>query len=58
MVQPFKTTKDGGMGLGLYFVNLVMESIGGKLLFPDYKELDIPQVYNGACVVIVFPKTN
>ena len=57
MVQPFKTTKDGGMGLGLYFVNIVMESIGGKLLFPDYKELDIPQVYNGACVVIVFPKT-
>lgn len=57
MVLPFKTTKEGGMGLGLYFVNLVMESIGGKLLFPDYTELDIPQVYNGACVVIVFPKT-
>ena len=24
MVQPFKTTKEGGMGLGLYFVNIVM----------------------------------
>lgn len=56
MIQPFKTTKDGGMGLGLYFVNLVMESIGGKILFPDSVDLDIPQVYNGACVVLVFPK--
>ena len=57
MVQPFKTTKEGGMGLGLYFVNIVMESIGGKILFPDSSELNIPQVYNGACVVLVFPKT-
>ena len=56
MVQPFKTTKEGGMGLGLYFVNLVMESIGGKLYFPDYTDLDLPQLYNGACVVIIFPK--
>ncbi len=56
MIQPFKTTKEGGMGLGLYFVNLVMESIGGKIIFPDNKELDIPQVYDGACIVLVFPK--
>lgn len=56
MVQPFKTTKEGGMGLGLYFVNLVMESIGGKLYFPDCTDLDIPQLYNGACVVIIFPR--
>ena len=56
MVQPFKTTKEGGMGLGLYFVNMVMESIGGKMLFPDSSELNIPQVYNGDCVVLVFPK--
>ena len=56
MVQPFKTTKEGGMGLGLYFVNIVMESIGGNMLFPDRSELNIPQVYNGACVVLVFPK--
>lgn len=58
MVQPFKTTKEGGMGLGLYFVNLVMESIGGKILFLDYNELDIPQVYKGACVILVFKKNN
>lgn len=57
MVQPFKTLKEGGMGLGLYFVNLVMESIGGKLLFPDNKDLNIPDVYSGACVVLVFPRS-
>ncbi|MBS5528774.1 MAG: ATP-binding protein [Prevotella sp.] len=56
MIQPFKTTKEGGMGLGLYFVNLVMESIGGKLHFPDMNDIDIPKVYNGACIILEFPK--
>lgn len=56
MVQPFKTTKEGGMGLGLYFVNLVMESMGGKLYFPDNKDLNIPQNYGGACIALIFPK--
>ena len=56
LVQPFKTTKPGGMGLGLYFVNLVMEMIGGKLLFPDRSDMNIPVAYNGACVVLLFPR--
>lgn len=56
MIQPFKTTKEGGMGMGLYFVNLVMESIGGKIHFPDIDDIDIPKVYNGACIILEFPK--
>ncbi|MCX2495907.1 ATP-binding protein [Pedobacter sp. PF22-3] len=55
LIFPFRTTRPGGMGLGLYFVNIVMEMVGGKLLFPDPTELDIPKVYNGAVVALVFP---
>lgn len=58
MVQPFRTMRPEGMGLGLYYVNLVMETIGGKLLFPDRDKYNVPEVYNGAFVVLVFPKTN
>jgi Histidine kinase-, DNA gyrase B-, and HSP90-like ATPase len=58
LIRPFVTTKPGGMGLGLYYTNLVMETIGGKMLFKDSNDLDIPKVYNGACIVLVFPKSN
>ncbi|OAZ04822.1 ATP-binding protein [Flavobacterium succinicans] len=56
LIRAFVTSKPGGMGLGLYYVNLVMEMLGGKIIFPDNSDLDIPQVYNGACIALVFPK--
>lgn len=56
LTRAFITTKPGGMGLGLYYTNLVMEMLGGKVLFPDNNDLDIPPVYNGASIVLVFPK--
>jgi signal transduction histidine kinase len=56
MTQPFKTKKSGGMGLGLYFSDVVMNMVGGKLIFPDSLDLDIPKVYDGACIALVFPK--
>lgn len=56
LVQPYKTLKPDGMGLGLYYVDLVMQSIGGKLLFPETARYDIPSEYQGAFVVLVFPK--
>lgn len=56
LIQPFKTLKPGGMGLGLYFSNMVMQMIGGKLLFPDYLDLEIPKEFYGACIALVFPK--
>jgi signal transduction histidine kinase len=56
LTQPFKTKKEGGMGLGLYFADLVMNMIGGKLIFPDSLDLNVPSVYDGACIALVFPK--
>lgn len=56
LIQPFRTTKPGGMGLGLYFVNIVMEMLGGKLLMPETADLDVPNGIDGASLVLVFPK--
>ena len=56
LTQPFKSKKENGIGLGLYFVDLVMKMSGGRLLFPDANDLEIPKVYNGACLALVFPK--
>lgn len=58
LTQPFKTKKEGGMGLGLYFADLVMNMIGGKLIFPDSSDLDIPKVYNGACIALIFDNSS
>lgn len=55
MILPFRTLKPNGMGVGLYYVNLIMEMMGGKLLLSDSSISDIPSVYNGACAVLVFP---
>lgn len=56
MILPFRSLKPNGMGVGLYYASLVMEIVGGKLLFPPVDSLDLPTVYNGACVALVFPK--
>jgi len=54
LTQPFKTTKEGGMGLGLYFTDLVMNMLGGRLIYPDASDLEIPKELNGACIALVF----
>jgi len=55
-IKPFKTTRPSGMGVGLYYVDKVMETIGGKLLICDAQELDVGEAYNGAAVVLIFKK--
>lgn len=55
MILPFRTLKPTGMGIGLYYASLVMEMVGGKILFPNISELGLPAVYDGACVALVFP---
>lgn len=59
-VQPFVTKRVGGMGLGLYYCQLVMENIGGKIqLMPAEEARDIvemPAVFDGAAVIMHFGK--
>ncbi|WP_196160288.1 ATP-binding protein [Reinekea sp. G2M2-21] len=55
-VQPFKTTRPGGMGVGLYYADKVMESIGGSLLICSPDDLELPDAYQGAAVVMIFKK--
>jgi len=54
LIRPFWTRRPGGMGLGLYYANLAMELSGGKLLFPQPGDLDLPEWATGAVIAFVF----
>lgn len=56
LTQPFFTRKPDGMGLGLYYTNLVMELAGGRLVFPRPNDIDLPDGFDGAIVAMQFPK--
>ncbi len=53
-IQPFKTSRPGGMGVGLYYSDKVMETIGGRLQICNPEDLDLPEAYQGAAVVMIF----
>jgi signal transduction histidine kinase len=55
-IQPFKTSRPGGMGVGLYYSDKVMETIGGSLLICSPDDLELPDAYQGAAVVMIFKK--
>lgn len=55
-IRPFNTTRPGGMGVGLYYADQVMSSIGGKMLITSHEDVDISPVYDGAVIVLVFNK--
>ena len=54
IVRPFFTRKPDGMGLGLYYANMAMELNGGRLVFPERGEVDVPEECDGAVVVMIF----
>jgi len=56
LVRPFYTRKPEGMGLGLYYINLVMELCGGRLLFPQAGDVALPEGFDGAVVALQFPE--
>lgn len=55
LTMPFISKKEDGMGLGLHLVNEIMSTIGGKLLFPDNLDFELPEEYEqGAAVALIF----
>ena len=55
MVKPFMTTKTGGMGIGLYYTNTVMEMLGGELVILDHHDVEtVPEKASGAIAALVF----
>ncbi|TCQ74032.1 histidine kinase/DNA gyrase B/HSP90-like ATPase [Raoultella ornithinolytica] len=56
LIQPFFTRKPAGMGIGLYYADMVMKAHSGRLVFPNVSTIDIPVVTKGACIVLVFDK--
>ena len=56
IVRPFYSRRPEGMGMGLYYANMVMELNDGSLIFPDPAEADVPDEFDGALVALRFPK--
>lgn len=54
LVQPFFSRKVEGMGIGLYYSDMIMKSHGGRLSFPERNSIEIPKVCDGAIVAMVF----
>ena len=54
--EPFFTRRPDGMGLGLYYANLVMELSGGDLAFPEREDVEVPDQFQGAIIALVFGK--
>lgn len=56
LTRPFFSRRPDGMGVGLYYANMVMELNGGRLAFPDAAEADVPDGFDGAVLALVFGK--
>lgn len=54
VVQPFHTRKPAGMGIGLYYTDMVMKSHNGRLSFPEHTSIELPKNLTGAAVALVF----
>jgi signal transduction histidine kinase len=56
LIRPFFSRRPDGMGVGLYYANMVMELSDGRLAFPDVGEA-APEEFDGAAVALVFGKS-
>lgn len=59
MIRPFISNKEGGIGIGLHIADEIMKSHGGKIIFPDHKQFNIPKDFeSGAIVGLAFKTGN
>ncbi|NJZ81593.1 hypothetical protein GO283_01614 [Ralstonia solanacearum] len=56
LTRPFFSRRPDGMGVGLYYANMVMELNGGRLAFPDADEANVPDGFDGAVLALLFGK--
>lgn len=56
LTRPFFSRRPDGMGVGLYYTNMVMELNGGRLAFPDADEANVPEGFDGAVLALIFGK--
>lgn len=54
LIEPFISRKPDGMGLGLHIADQVMKAQGGRLEFPDPKDVSLPRGLDGAVVALIF----
>ena len=40
------------MGLGLHIVNEVLEAQGGRLVFPDWGDFEVPEEFKGGATLV------
>ncbi len=55
LIRPFFSRRPDGMGVGLYYANMVMELSGGRLAFPETGQA-APEQFDGAAIALVFGK--
>jgi signal transduction histidine kinase len=55
LTRPFFSRRPDGMGIGLYYANMVIELNSGRLAFPDPGDSDVPPEFDGACLALIFP---
>ncbi|WHI44649.1 ATP-binding protein [Microbulbifer sp. TRSA001] len=58
IVQPFFSRKTDGMGIGLYYSDMMMKSHGGRLSFPERHAVETPKACDGAVIAMVFKGVN
>lgn len=54
LIRPFYSRRPDGMGMGLYYANMVMELNDGALVFPDVSDTEVPDGYDGAVIALRF----